>query len=307
MRVLFTGATGVLGREAIPELVRAGHRVTAAVRDLSDTEWMARLGVEISPVDLFDPVAVRRLADNHDAVVHFATSIPPQARFTKRNAWSLNDRLRSEATANLVDAALRAEAEVFIQQSVSFVYADGGAHWLDEGSRVEPVWDVLDSALVAERHVARFAELGGRGIALRLGRLYGPGRASGELLDAVAARKVPIIGDGTNFVSYVHAVDAGRAVAAALTAPGGTYNVTDLAPVSVIEDLGVVSDLLDAGGARRLPYALARVVAGQAARMLTVSQRVSSELFRTVTGWEPSVPSVREGWPEIVAQRRAAA
>ncbi|HVR34008.1 MAG TPA: NAD(P)-dependent oxidoreductase [Acidimicrobiia bacterium] len=307
MRVLFTGATGVLGREAIPELVRTGHSVTAAVRDLSETDWMERLGVEITPVDLFDPVAVRRAAHHHDAVVHFATSIPPQARFTKRSAWTLNDRLRSDATANLVDAALRAEAEVFIQQSVSFVYADGGADWLDEGSRVEPIWDVLDSALVAERHVARFADSGGRGVALRLGRLYGPGRVSGEFLDAVAARKVPIVGAGANFVSYVHVVDVGRAVVAALTAPAGTYNVTDVAPVTVAEDIGIVGDLLGAGEPRRLPYALARSVAGRAARMLTVSQRVSSEFFRTVTGWEPSVPSVRQGWPEIVEQRRAAA
>lgn len=230
MRVFFTGATGVIGREAIPALIEQGDEVSAAVRPESDSSWLENLGVSTVPVDLFDVEAVATAVKGHDAVAHFATAIPAQSDFAKRKAWEVNDRLRTDATRNLVDAALARDVDVFVQESVSFVYADGGDRWLDEGAQVGTVWGALDSALEAERQTARITEAGGRGVALRMARLYGPGRASAEYLEAVAARKVPVVGSGDNFVSHLHISDAGRAVADALSAPAGVYNVADSDP-----------------------------------------------------------------------------
>lgn len=307
MKVLFTGATGVLGRETIPLLASDGHDVTAAVRPSSNTEWLRNLGVRIILLDLFDPTAVRSAVAGHDAIFHFATSIPAASKMTRRKAWNMNDRLRRDATRHLVDGALLGDVGVFVQESVTFAYADGGRRWLTEDAPVDPVWDVLDSALEAESQAARVTDAGGRGVALRLARLYGPGSVSAEYLDSVAARKVPIVGSGDNYVSYLHAADAGTAVRAALDAPGGVYNVSDGSPVTTANELAFLSDLLGVAPARRIPYPIARTAAGRAARLLAVSHRISADRFRTVTGWAPNHSSVREGWPEIVAGRRAAA
>lgn len=303
MKILFTGATGVLGRVALPMLAADGHEVTAAIRPGSNRP--APAGTTVQHVDLFDPEAVRRAVAGHDAVIHYATAIPSGEVMAKREAWRLNDRLRSEATRLLVDAAIETGVETFIQESVSFLYADGGDRWLDEHSPVRTVWEVLDSAVHAEGHVARFTAAGGRGMALRMSRLYGPGDVSHGFLEAVGARSVPIVGGGDNFVSYLHVDDAGSATVAALrAAAAGVFNVSDHMPIRAGHDLRLVASLLGAPEPRRVPYPAARM-AGKAARMLSVSHRVSAARFRDVTGWTPVHSSVEDGWPAVVAARVA--
>lgn len=303
MRVFFTGATGVIGREAIPALIEGGYDVSAGVRPDSDTGWLDRLGIPTVPVDLFDFDSVAKAIDGHDAVAHFATSMPGQADLAKRSAWKTNDLLRTAATRTLVDAALESGVGVFVQESVSFVYADGGNRWLDEDAPIATVWDVLDSALEGERHSARITESGGRGVVLRLARLYGPGSASASYLAAVAARKVPVVGAGDNYVSHLHVADAGQAVAAALSAPAGVYNVADADPMIVSDEMALLAELLDAPQSRRIPYVLARAAVGRAAGILSVSHRVSAEAFRAATGWEPGIASARDGWRQVIGAR----
>lgn len=301
MKIMFTGATGVLGRAALPQLIGAGHEVSAVVRPNSDSEWLEQLGAQPLEVDLFDRQGVTRSVAGNDTVIHFATSIPPLALMSKREAWRVNDRLREEATRHLVDAAIGHEVERFVQESVTFTYADGGDSWLDESAPVAPSWEVLDSALAAEAHVARFSEAGGTGVVLRLSRLYGPGSASAEYVNAVSARKVPVVGKGDNFVSSLHSDDAGSALAASLAAPGGTYNVTDDEPVRSKDYAGILAKQLGVPTPRRIPAWMARIPTGKAVGLLTTSHRVSNQAFKETTGWSPSYPSVREGWPDVVA------
>lgn len=300
MKVLFTGATGVLGRAAVPRLVEAGHDVIAVSRGPEDAVWLEEKGARPERVDLFDPSAIDRVVAGVDTVVHFATAIPPMSRMTKRSSWETNDRLRSEATGILVDAAIANDVPRFVQQSVTFAYRDGADAWLDENSKLDPGWEVLDSALAAEAHVDRFREAGGIGVTLRLSRLYGPGKASGDFVAGVANRKVPVVGAGDNYVSSIHVADVVSALAAAMTAPDGTYNVSDDEPVTSAEYTDTLADLLDAPRPRRIPRPVARLAVGKAVTLLTTSQRVSNRRFREATDWEPAFPSVREGWRDVI-------
>ncbi|MGD2061876.1 MAG: NAD(P)-dependent oxidoreductase [Acidimicrobiia bacterium] len=304
MRILFTGATGVLGTEALPMILESVDDVTVVTRTEPEVERLRALGVRPVTIDLFDRDAVMAAARGMDTIVHFATAIPPQAAMTKRESWAMNDRLRSEATSNLVDAAIHRSAERFIQQSVTFAYADGRDRWLDEDSSIEPVWDVLDSALTAEAHVDRFRATGGVGVVLRLARLYGPGRASGDYIESVRNRKMPVLGNGANYVSSLHSHDAGTALVAALTVRDGTYNVTDDQPVPASDFVGSLAQVLGAPSPRRVPAALGRLIVGKAAGLLTISHRVSNERFKKATGWEPEYQSVADGWAAIAHDRQ---
>ena len=254
-------------------------------------------------VDLFDPAAVSDTVAGHDAVMHFATSIPSQQDMPRRRAWDTNDRLRSETTGFLVDAAIEHGVGLFVQESITFPYADAGSAWIDETSPLGPVWDVLDSALVAEEHVARFRAAGGRGVTLRFSALYGPGRTSETLVQTIAARKMPVVGAGVNYVSRVHVADAGAAIAAAVDVAAGVYNITDDEPLTAAEELLTAAKAVGAKPPRRIPKLLARMVAGNATSILTVSHRVSNERFKGASGWSPTYASVREGWPAVVASR----
>lgn len=305
MRILFTGATGVLGREAVPRLVAHGHDVRAVARAQEGRAWLEEIGARPVGIDLFDPAEVMPAVEGVDTLIHFATAIPSQAQMPKREAWAVNDRLRSEATRLLVDAALVAGVARFVQQSITFVYADGGGEWIDESSPVQPVSTILDSALDAEGHVERFRRGGGTGVTLRLSRLYGPGKVSGELIDGVRAQEVPVLGDGSNMVSSLHIEDAAKALTSALLVDDGTYNVSDEEPVTAAESMDTLARLLDAPVPRRVSNRRARIGPGRSTASLTVSQRVSNARFREASGWVPRLPSVREGWAEVVKAFRA--
>lgn len=193
MRVLVTGSTGVLGRALVP-LLRAGHEVEAPDR---------------AGLDLFSPPAVSAAVAGVAAIFHLATRIPARELTREPDAWRENDRLRAVATRLLIDGALAGGVEAFVQPTVAFVYPDGPA---DEDTPIGGVPYFLESALAAEREVARFAAAGRRGVALRLGLLDGPGTGND--------RPNPAYG------STLHVADAGTALLAALTAPSGIYNVT---------------------------------------------------------------------------------
>ena len=300
MNIFFTGATGVIGRQTVPLLTAAGHDVAAAARTAEDHAWVRDVDATPVTVDLFDPTAVHEATAGADVVVHMATAIPRQTEMTKRRSWTMNDRLRAEATRNLVDAALAHGVGRFIQQSITFVYADGGDRWLDEDAPVETAWDVLDSALEAERQVQRFAREGGAGVALRLSALYGPGPVSGEYVATVSARKLPIIGKGDNYVSHLHVTDSASAIVAALQAPAGIYNVSDDKPVTKRRELESLASAMEVAAPRIIPKWVAKTVVGSATTLLTISQRVSNTRFKETTGWAPAYPSVTAGWDSFV-------
>lgn len=194
MRLLVTGGSGVLGRAFVPLARAEGHRVRAPGR---------------AELDLYDPAAVAAAASDADAVLHLATRIPSLAQMDQPQAWRENDRLRAEASAVLVDAALAADVKTYVQPTVTFVYPDGPVTEETPVRQAVPV--ILRSALAAERQAARFAAAGRHGVVLRLGLLDGPGTGHDH----------PNPGLGAT----LHAGDAGRALLAALTVPSGIYNV----------------------------------------------------------------------------------
>lgn len=72
-----------------------------------------------------------------------------------------------------MEASLAASVARFVQESISFLYADGDDRWLDEAAPVKPT-SITQSALDAEGQAHRFAADGGTAVILRFGSFYGP-------------------------------------------------------------------------------------------------------------------------------------
>src|SRR5207245_9293770 len=114
------------------------------------------------------------------------------------------------------EAAIDAGGEAFHQESITFVYGDGGEEWLNEDSPIAPSWVALDSMLAAERETSRFSESGGRGIALRFGAFYAPyAQSTLDTIRLARRRMLPIPGRGANFTSSIHVDDGAKAAVAA--------------------------------------------------------------------------------------------
>lgn len=299
MRVFVAGATGVLGRKTVELLVKAGHEVLGTARTPEKAEALRSLGAEPVTVDLFDPAAVREAVAGSDAVVHLATKIPPIMKMRAAKNWRENDRLRREATKNLADAAMAANAQALVAESITFIYGDGGDAWIDEGFPVKTAWVALDSTLDLEREVARFAEGGGRGVVLRFGLFYSPdAQSTQDSVKMMRRRMFGVMGDGQNYFSSIHVDDAAAAVVAALTAPSGTYNVAEDDPSTQMAYAQACAEAFGLPKPRRFPRWLAKLFMGGPANYILQSQRVSSRKFKEATGWAPQYPSVREGFKQ---------
>jgi nucleoside-diphosphate-sugar epimerase len=306
MEIFITGATGVLGRATIPNLLEAGHRVRALARSAVDAQRFRDVGVEPIVGDLFDESTLARGLSGADAVMHLATRIPPAARLRSRDAWRENDRIRTEGTQRLLKVARSAGVHTFVYPSVSFVYAGDGDGWIDaeEGVVLAP-WTVA-SSLEAERMVESFAAEGRRAIVLRLGVLYGPGNPLvADLLAAARRGLSAVVGRADGYQSSLWSEDAATAFVAALGAPSGTYDVVDDEPMRRRDIDAVLAGIVGRRSVRRLPERIQRLMAGAGAPFLFASQRVSNRRFQEATGWRPSVPSMRVGLPIAAEAARA--
>ena len=306
MNVFVTGATGVLGRATLPLLVRDGHTVHALARSDANEALIRELGATPVRADLFDSAAMRDAVRGHDAVLHLASKIPSSSKVGRRSAWRENDRIRTEGTRILADAALDGGASVFVYPSVTFLYPDCGDAWIDAaGTAPAPAW-FLDSTLVAEAEVARFADgESRRGVTLRMGPFYGPTSTQARELLALARKGVGmVLGSPQAYEPLIWIADAAQAVVAAmLRAPSGVYDIVDDEPLTRQE---LTAAIARAAGKRRLwrpPLWAVRLIAGDVARVNARSQRVSNRRFKAATGWAPAVPNGRVGWQRLTAGR----
>jgi UDP-glucose 4-epimerase len=284
-QIVITGSTGVIGQRAVLELLAANHRVTGVTRSERGRALLERLGARAVEADVFDEASLRRAFAGADLVVNLLTHVPTTDRMADPAAWEENDRIRTEASAAIARAAQAAGVPRLVQESIAFVYADGGDAWLDEEAPVAG-GGVTTTALTAERNARDL--FAGDTVVLRFGLFMGPD--SGSTLAALeAARGGASLAAGPPgaYRPTLWLDDAAVAIAAAVDAPAGTYNVVDADPPTNAE--------IDA--------ALAAAVGVEALRPgtpqdgpLARSQRVSSRRLREATGWTPRLRAGTEIW-----------
>jgi nucleoside-diphosphate-sugar epimerase len=280
-------------------LAKAGHDVTGVARSDQRMTMLRNLGATPVTVDLFDAEAVRQAVAGHEVVCNLATHIPPTRRMAMPGAWVENDRIRSEACRHLVDAALAAGSTRYIQESIGFLYKDAGDVWIDESFPLDSVAN-LRSAVTAEANAARFSEAGGVGIVLRFAAFYGPDSETTLSTIRLARRRIAAGAGRRSFFSSIATDDTATAVVAALAAPAGIYNIGDNEPVRREEYFAALASALGVRPPMIAPAVAARLMGARGA-VLTRSQRLSNRRFVEATGWKPEFPSVREGWPAVVA------
>jgi nucleoside-diphosphate-sugar epimerase len=308
MKVFVAGASGVIGRRLVPELVRRGHEVIGTTRTPGKVERLRELGAEPVVLDALDETAVKDAVATAapDVIVHQLTAIPDEVnpRHIDREFVETN-RLRTEATDHLLDAARAADVGRFVAQSFAmWAYGRTGGPIRSESDPIETnppasVRETLASVLHVERAVGTATELDG--IALRYGIFYGPGTSIGEggpVLEAVRKRRLPIVGRGTGIWSFIHIDDAATATADAVErgAPG-IYNVADDEPASVAQWLPELAQTLGGPRPRHMPAWLARLLIGEAGlAMMTDVRGASNAKAKRDLDWKPFYASWRDGF-----------
>lgn len=295
MKVFVTGATGVLGRVAVRALLDDGHQVTGLARGPDKARLLEAAGATAASVHLFDVERLVETLSGYDAVCNLATHIPVGVAGIRPGAWRVNDRLRNVGSRAVATAAEAAGVRRLVQESVSFLYTDAGDVWITETSPLS-VTRTLEPAAVAESNAASFAAAAREAVVLRFGNFVGDEPATRWLLDRARTGRPVGFGAADNWAHVVHPEDAGSAVAAALHAPGGVYNV-GADPVRRGEMLHVFAKIVDRRSVGYLPRIVVKV-AGERLEPLTRSHRISSAKLHEATGWKPAHPVFDRRWVE---------
>lgn len=284
MKVAVVGATGVVGSATVRALIAAGHDVFALARTHDKGELLESWGATAVPADIYDHEGLVAMFEGCDAVVNAATRIPVGLRAARASSWRENDRLRTEGVRTVVAAARAAHVRRIVQESISLVYADQGDDWIDEQSPLG-ITCATEPACVAESLVQEWAGDLHQGVVLRFGALIGDDAMTRFQLRGAARGRPVGLGSPTGWVHPLHTDDVGSAVLAALHAPSGVYNVG----AEPVRRGDVVQGYADAVGRRSAGFMgpLLRRLSGRRAEPVTRSLRVSSEHFRSVTGWTP--------------------
>ena len=125
MVVFVAGATGVLGRELVPQLVARGHEVVGMTRSASKQDMVRSLGARPVVADALDPDAVAQAVASAEpeVIMHQLTALSGpmsmrDARHPERFRGAImTNRLRTEATDHLLAAGRAVGARRFVAQS----------------------------------------------------------------------------------------------------------------------------------------------------------------------------------------------
>jgi nucleoside-diphosphate-sugar epimerase len=258
---------------------------------------------------VLDAVAAAR----PDAIVSQLTALSGLSDLRRfERAFALTNRLRTEGTQHLLDAARERGVErVVVQSYAGWPYARTGGPVKAEDDPLDPdIPKQMRSTLDAIRRQEELVTAAG-GVALRYGGFYGPGTGltpGGEQWEMVRARKFPLVGDGGGVWSFIHIEDAASATLAALEhwTPGEIYNVVDDEPAPVREWLPALAAAIGAPPPRKVPRWVARLMGAHLVTMMCEVRGASNTKARVELGWTPQWPTWREGFAALGATRAPA-
>lgn len=265
MRVLVTGASGMLGGGVARALAARADEVTVLQRR------PAGLGLREILADVSDADAVRRACADQDAVVHLA------AKVNVVGPWDAYERANVGGTRAIVDGCRAAGVPRLVHVSSPAVAHAGSSLTGDGASPADPRTargPYARSKAMAEQLALAANDSELAVVAVRPHLVWGPGDTQlvGRIVDRARTGRLPLVGSGAALVDSTYIDNAVDALVAALDrcrhAAGSALVVTNGEPRPIGELIG---DLCAAAGAPRparhvpVPLALAAGTIAQTA------------------------------------------
>lgn len=300
MRIFLTGATGYIGSAVLDASLRAGHEVTALVRDPEKAERVSLRGVQPVLGDLAKPASYMAAAEACEAIIHTAYE-----ESSKRA-----QKVDRQAIETLLGAAIKRASK---GHAVGFVYTSGtwvlgntsGASAEDAPIRPTALapWRPDHEKLVLDAGRARTP----RTAVIRPGIVYGGARGIvGDLLKDSANGLIRVIGDGRNHWPCVYDRDLADLYVRIATHgdASGVFHANDEADERV-EDIveAIAKQAKMRPDIRHVPIAEARTKLGPYADALALDQIVRSPRARAL-GWAPSLHSVARNVARLTEEFR---
>ncbi len=271
MKILITGATGLIGRRLTERLVEQSHQITALTRA---PERAAKiLG---SQVQLWEALDGKTSLDGFDAVINLAGEPIADKRWTKEyksklceSRWQLTEKL-----AQLINAS-QTPPSVFISGSAVGYYGDQGQALVpeDEPPNKQFTWQLCARwealALTAESPRTRVC-------LLRTGIvLAAKGGALAKIVLPFRAGLGGPIGDGQQYMPWIHIDDMVSGIIFLLMHETltGPFNMVSPYPARNEQFSALLGEVLHRPAFMRAPAGVVRLLMGESSVLVLGGQR----------------------------------
>ncbi len=301
--VLVAGGTGFIGSHLLPALLARGLDVWVWSRNPSKSRrhLPGAISVVGAPGDIPADAAISCIVNLAGAPVVG----PPWTRARRR--LLIDSRVQSTA-ALLAWSSTRAQRpEVMLSASAIGYYGGRGEDWLDE--RSAPGAGQFQAQLCEQREAAanQAARLGLRAVNLRFGLVFAAGGGIFSRL-ALAARfgGAAVLGDGRQWMSWIHVEDAIRAIELTLDDDSlrGPVNLVAPTPVRQRDFQRALTRALHRPLWLRVPATILRLALGEMSDLLLRSQRVAPTELQN-RGFMFTYPDIEAALPSLVRRERS--
>jgi len=304
MRIFLTGATGYIGSAVLDALIRAGHDVTALVRNNAKAALVGGRGVRPVVGNLADPESYRAAADAQDGYILTAFD-------ASSGRGPVIDRIGLDT---IITAAKRPRTASSTAPETRFIIYTSGVWVLGrtpepaaENAPLNPI-QLVSWRPDHEDYVLRSGTDRLRTIVVRPGVVYGRGSGIiGELFKAASNGLVRVVGDGNNHWPCVYDRDLADLYAklAARDDAKGVYHANDEGDERVNDIVSAISPYVAlTPDVRHVPIEEARAKMGSYAEALSLDQVIRSPRAKAL-GWHPSLRSVGGNAARLLEEWRA--
>jgi len=286
MRIFLTGSTGYIGESVLEAFGRAGHEVTALVRNPARLTGTATRKVRVVGGDMAEPAAWAHTLPGHDVLIHTAFEASARGPAVDRTVLE-----------TFVAEGQRAAGD---GHPVTLIYTSGV--WV-LGDTAQPAGEdapLAPTPSVAwrpahEQMITAANRDGFRTAVIRPGIVYGGARGVvSELMRDAANGLIRVVGSGQNRWPLVYMRDLAELYVRVATTPtaSGIFHATDDSDERVMDIVDAIAHHLPVKpDVRHVPLDEARAKYGAYADAITLDQVVRSPRSRAI-GWHPLFTSI---------------
>ncbi len=308
MKLLLTGCTGFIGRELIPLLIREGHSLTVISRK-SKGELKAIANnqsinvIQINPAESssWDEEEVQSCLKSCEGVINLAGEPIAEKRWTTVHRKEIKNS-RIETTKNLIKNLrnLRKPPKVLINASAIGFY---GSHPQTEFTEESIQGDDFLANLCEEwESSAKNKPRATRLLIIRIGIVLAKdGGALGKMLPIFRAGLGGPIGDGQQWMSWIHRTDLCNLINESVknSAWSGVVNGVAPTPVRMNEFSSLLGQALARPSLLAVPGPILQFILGDGARIVLEGQNVQSQRLNKLK-FKFNFPTINDAFRAIL-------